>query len=124
MGLMVMGEKRMSFTEFAITWREQMGIANNPAARLYNATPSDPLTGEDIGRTNREMVLFRANRIAEAGGHEKPFKLSDADRRYEDFTDEQREYIIHALNEIIRFSQRLPSFISLAYRKLNITCEK
>ncbi|MBI6182420.1 hypothetical protein JEQ07_18755 [Serratia proteamaculans] len=118
------GEKRMSFTEFAITWREQMGIATNPAARMYNAQPSDPLTGADIGKTDREMVLFRANRIAEAGGREKPFKLSDACRRYEDFTDEQREYIIHALNEIIRFSQRLPKFISLAYSKINVTSEK
>ncbi len=112
--------KKMPFKEFAIDWRRKIKINSNEAARFFNMNPSSEFHGDRTGRANREMILFRANRIAIQQGQKKPFCETDADKNFVDFTEDQRVMIIHALNEIGHFGRNLPGFISIADCRLNL----
>ncbi|QOI56216.1 hypothetical protein [Rouxiella badensis] len=112
--------KEMSFKDFAVDWRIKAKIASNNAARFFNMNPQQDRHGEEVGRANREMILFRANRIAIREGKEKPFRENDADKNFVDFTEEQRIFIIDALNEISHFGKNLPSYIPIADCRINI----
>ncbi|CAM3517114.1 hypothetical protein BS639_08885 [Rouxiella silvae] len=111
---------KMPFKEFSIDWRTKAKISSNNAARFFNMNPLQEIHGEEVGRTNREMILFRANRIAIKNGDKKPFRENDADKNYVDFTEEQRVLIIDALNEISHFGRNLPAFIPIADCRINI----
>ncbi len=112
--------EKMPFKEFAIDWRRKAKITSNEAARNFNKNPSSEKLGDETGDANREMILFRANRIAKQNGLKRPFVAGDASKRFEDFSEAQRELIIYALNEIGSFGRALPPFISIADCRLNL----
>lgn len=106
--------RKLSFRDFTVEWRETLNINRNEACRHFNANPHNDGSGKD----NREIILFRANRIAESKNIPRPFKTSDSNRRFESFTEDERELIIDALNFMIRLTKPYPDYFSLADRKI------
>ncbi|MGQ5876940.1 hypothetical protein ACUNHB_21205 [Serratia sp. IR-2025] len=108
--------RKLPFRDFCVEWREHARINQNVACRHFNANNNSQENGDE----DREVILFRANRIAEKQGKKKPFRTSDAKRRFESFTESERELIILAMNKESRLGRYLPCFISIADRTLNL----
>lgn len=106
--------RKLSFRDFTVEWREKLNINRNETCRHFNANPNN----DQSGQANREIILFRANRIAESKDIPRPFKTSDSNRRYKSFTEDERELIIDALNFMIRLTKSYPNYFSLADRKI------
>ncbi|CNH75403.1 hypothetical protein [Yersinia bercovieri] len=106
--------RKLSFRDFTVEWREKLNISRNETCRHFNANPHN----DESGQANREIILFRANRIAESKNISRPFKASDSNRRFESFTENERELIIDALNFMIRLTKPYPDYFSLADRKI------
>ncbi|HDL7798387.1 TPA: hypothetical protein PXP53_001335 [Yersinia enterocolitica] len=106
--------RKLPFRDFTVEWRETLKINRNETCRHFNANPHN----DENGQANREVILFRANRIAESKNISRPFKTSDSNRRFESFTENERELIIDALNFIIRLTRPYPDYFSLADRKV------
>ncbi|HDL7205432.1 TPA: hypothetical protein ACVBYD_004584 [Yersinia enterocolitica] len=108
--------RKLPFREFTVEWRVKANINRNNACRHFNANPHD----EQTGNANREVILFCANRIAEMKSIQHPFKVADSNRRFETFTEDEREMIIEALNFIIRLTKPFPDYFSLGERVISI----
>ncbi|CCQ38855.1 hypothetical protein ACROQ8_002615 [Yersinia enterocolitica] len=108
--------RKLSFRDFAVEWRMNANINRNDACRHFNANPQD----EQTGNANREVVLFCANRVAEMKSIKRPFKNSDSVRRFESFTEDERELIIESLNFLVRLTKPFPDYFSVAERIINL----
>ncbi|EKN5126402.1 TPA: hypothetical protein PXN07_003558 [Yersinia enterocolitica] len=106
--------RKLPFRDFTVEWRKKLNINRNEACRHFNGNPHN----DESGQANREIILFRANRIAESKNISRPFKTSDSNRRFESFTENERELIIDALNFMIRLTRPYPDYFSLADRKI------
>lgn len=108
--------RKLSFRDFTVEWRMRANINRNDACRHFNANPQD----EQTGNANREVILFCANRVAEIKSIKRPFKNSDSVRRFESFTEDERELIIESLNFMLRLTKPFPDYFSVADRIINL----